>query len=185
MKCPNCQAELKDTAKFCTECGTPIPAAEAIPESPAAPSEELMQATPEEPIAAPAEASALEPTQEPVAVPAPTPEPEPEAPVAEQPASEPAKEPESGFASVTDSRLLLTTAQYFWLTVLFHIPIIGFIFLFVWGCGKPRNLSLKRYSLAILVMRLLGWLLYLALTVLLLLGMNNMIPGFSITFPAM
>ncbi len=186
MKCPNCQTELKDTAKFCTECGMPIPKVDApVPE----PVTESAAAAEPEPAPEPvSEAESVlnttpavesEPANEPASDPV---EPEPVAEITQVPKKE--TEPQSP-ASVTDSRLLLTTAQYFWLTILFHIPVIGLIFLFVWGCGRPRNLSLKRYSLAILVMRLLCWLLYLALTVLLLLGMNGMIPGVSITFPTM
>ena len=184
MKCPNCQTELKDTAKFCTECGTPIlraeaPAAEPVLESVTAAEPEPAPEPIEEPepVLNAAPVAEQEPANKPVVALAES-EPAPEA------TETPKKESEQqNPASVTDSRLLLTTAQYFWLTILFHIPVIGLIFLFVWGCGRPRNLSLKRYSLAILVMRLLCWLLYLVLTVLLLLGMNGMIPGVTVTFP--
>ncbi len=84
--------------------------------------------------------------------------------------------------SGTDSRLLLTSAQYFFLILLFHIPVIGLIFLFVWGLGRPRNLSLKRFSLAVLILRLIGWLIMLLCTVAVLLGVSGVIPGFTFQF---
>ncbi len=194
MICPNCGSELKDGAKFCVECGMPV--TEEILE-PAPVSEEPAEAVPEKTLIE--EAPASEPSAEaaspvesaPVAEPpteAPSAAEEPAAPVsAPEPSVEPAaaKEPiptQVVVTAGTDPRMLLTTAQYFFLTILFHIPVIGLIFLFVWGIGRPRNLSLKRFSLAMLILRLVGCLITLALTVLVLLGLNGVIPNIDFSF---
>lgn len=56
---------------------------------------------------------------------------------------------------VPPKKLLLNTFQYMMLMVLFSIPVIGLIFLFVWGAGHPKNPSLKRFSAAVLLWRLI------------------------------
>ena len=179
MKCPNCGNELNEDAKFCVECGMPV----------TEPFEEIAESVEKnEPEAA--AVTAEEPVKEDDLVPEdPVPEEEPEKTVppesddntvepAALPPSEPKKEPVT-VVSGTDSRLLLSSAQYFFLILLFHIPVIGLIFLFVWGLGRPKNLSLKRFSLAVLILRLIGWLLMLLCAVGVLLGISGLIPGFT------
>ena len=63
MKCPNCGNELSDTAKFCTSCGTSIPAAPAAEEAPVAEEAPAAEAQP----AAEPEAPAAEPEAAPAA----------------------------------------------------------------------------------------------------------------------
>lgn|GEM_PF-1349616 len=170
MICPNCGNELKEGAKFCVECGVPItePVLSEKPEKP----EELPKAE--------AESEQL-PAQAPVenAVPAAENPPEEQAETAKPAAATEAKEP---VFTGTDPRALLTTAQYFFLMILFQIPVIGLIFLFVWGIGRPKNLSLKRFSLAMLILRLVCWFLALAGVVAMLLGFSGVIPGFSLNW---
>ncbi len=203
MNCPNCGSELKEGAKFCVECGAPVP--ETMPEAPVA-LEEPVEALPEQ-VEEPVPAEEPTPVEEPVPAEEPTPveepvqaeepvkveepvrveEPAPKTPAAapvvpvapEAPAApEKAAEPEA-----TDSRMLLTTAQYFFLTILFQIPIIGLVFLFVWGLGQPKNLSLKRFSLAMLLMRLIEWVISLAVMIFTLLIATGVIPGLSFQWP--
>ncbi len=78
------------------------------------------------------------------------PQPIPTAAVTEEPAKaqKPAKRKD-----------LLTAFQYIALTLLFHVPVVGLVFLFVWGCGGTSNISLKRFSLAMLILRLIGLIL--------------------------
>ena len=155
MKCPNCGNEIREEAKFCTECGTAIIAEATAPE-PALPAEEPVI---EEPQTAPVEAATPEPEIEPIAEPVEQPTEQP-APAPEQSvgAAEPAQEKPAAqpvvTVTATDSRNLLTTGQYFFLTILFRIPFIGLIFLFIWSLGRPRNLSLKRFALATLLFQL-------------------------------
>ncbi len=199
MKCPVCGNELNEGAKFCVECGTPVaeltaqaPAVEATAQAvsePEATLEPVPEAAPApEPENAPAAAEPAAPAEEePESAPAPEPAPASEPVVLAAPAPEPAPAPAAPASATiekiaTDPRMLLTTAQYFFLTILFHIPVVGLVFLFVWGCGKPKNVSLKRFSLAMLIMRLLGYFLMLACTVVVLLGLSDVIPGFSFSF---
>ncbi len=145
--CPFCGSELNDDAKFCGECGKPLP--EEAPlrtEVPAEP--EPQEPAPEEP-AAPAE-PVIAPA-EPVIVPA--------APVAEAPQDMPV------ITQMPPKKQMLSTFQYVLLTMLYSIPVIGLVFLFVFGAGHPKNGSLKRFSAALLILRLVFWIAVLALLI--------------------
>lgn len=172
----------------------PEPAEESLPiETPEVPS------LSEEPVTKPVETPEPAPVEElePVAEPEPLPEPEPApAPVYEpepvfvpKPAPEPRpvftpepkpvvkEEPKKDtIVLATDSRSLMTTAGYIFTTILFHIPIIGLIFMIVWGCGKTKNISRKRFSLAFLIMRLICYILTLACAVFLLICFSEVFP---------
>ena len=148
----------------------PEPIEEPIAEAPAFEPEPIPEPEPE-PIPEPEPEPIPEPEPEPIPEPEPEPEPAPEPEPVKAPEPEPVKAPEPAPAPVkapepapeqktvvmnaTDSRSLMSTAGYIFSTILFHIPVIGIIFLFVWGCGRPKNISLKRYALAWLIMRLL------------------------------
>lgn len=58
-------------------------------------------------------------------------------------------------STIPPKKLLLNTFQYMMLMLLFSIPVVGLIFLFVWGAGHPKNPSLKRFSAAVLLWRLI------------------------------
>ena len=169
MICPNCEKDNEEGVKFCTECGTALPTS-VLSEQP--------EFIPEQPVMEP-QTEEAEKREEPVPVEQPA--PVVLAPVEKKP--EENQQTNVPVQPVADSRSLLTTAQYFFLTVLFSIPIIGLIFMFVWGCGRPNNISLKRYSLAMLTFRLIACFLSLLGTIITLLGINGMIPGFSIHLP--
>jgi hypothetical protein len=111
---------------------------------------------------------APEPKPEPVVIPTPAPEP--------APVKQPEPAPETRPVYATDSRSLMTTAGYIFSTILFHIPVIGIIFLFIWGCGRPKNISLKRYALAWLIMRLLCVILTLSFAVFMLIAYSGKFP---------
>ena len=100
------------------------------------------------------------------------PEPAPVAPPT------PAPEPDKNgvIVNATDSRSLMTTAGYIFTTILFHIPVIGLIFMFVWGCGRPKNLSRKRFALACLLMRLIAVIFVLSVAVFLLICYSDKFP---------
>ena len=140
--CPFCGSELNDDAKFCGECGKPLPEEAPlkteIPAEPAA----AEPAAPAEPVIAPAE---------PVIVPA--------APVAEPVQDMPV------ITQMPPKKQMLSTFQYVLLTMLYSIPVIGLIFLFVFGAGHPKNGSLKRFSAALLILRLVFWIVVLALLI--------------------
>ena len=134
--CPFCGSELNDDAKFCGECGKPLPEE--------APQREDM---PAEPVEAEPAAAVIAPV-EPAAAPA--------EPVAEAPQDMPV------ITQMPPKKQMLSTFQYVLLTMLYSIPVIGLIFLFVFGAGHPKNGSLKRFSAALLILRLVFWILVLA-----------------------
>ena len=169
MICPNCGRENLEGVKFCIDCGTPL----LTPVSDE-PVENIVEEV--ETVSQQAEAEMHEektPIDQPVFI----------APAPAEKVSEEKVQPTVQVQPVTDSRSLLTTAQYFFLTVLFSSPVIGLVFMFVWGCGRPSNISLKRYSLAMLTFRLVACFLSLLGTIVTLLGISGIIPGFSINLP--
>jgi len=115
------------------------------------------------------------PEPEPVHTPEPAPAPEPEPVHTPEPAPVEPKQEQPIIVS-TDSRSLMTTPGYIFTTILFHIPVIGLIFMIVWGCGKTKNLSRKRFSLACLIMRLLGYIVVLSAAVFLLICFSGKFP---------
>ena len=132
--CPFCGSELNDDAKFCGECGKPLPEdAPAVTEAPA------------EPVAA--------------AVIAPVEPAAPAEPVAEAVQDMPV------ITQMPPKKQMLSTFQYVLLTMLYSIPVIGLVFLFVFGAGHPKNGSLKRFSAALLILRLVFWIAVLALLI--------------------
>ena len=203
--CPVCQKVLTDQAKFCFFCGASLLNTEAEPVPSTVDPEPEPVAEPEpivepEPVAEPEPIVEPEPVAEPepVVEPEPVAEPEPivePAPIVEsEPVAEPAPapvivpkaepapaqseaKPEQPIMLATDSRSLMTTAGYIFTTILFHIPLIGLIFMLIWGCGKTKNLSRKRFSLACLIMRLLGYIFVLACTVFLLICFSGKFPA--------
>ena len=104
----------------------------------------------EEPVAAPVETPA-----EAAAEPAPVPVAVPEQPAAEMPV----------ITQVPPKKQMLSTFQYVVLSLLYAIPVIGLIFLFIFGAGHPKNGSLKRFSAAMLILRLVFWIVVLALMI--------------------
>lgn len=141
-QCPYCGSELADDAKFCGECGKSLPAEEPV----TAPVEAPVETPVEVPVETPVEAAA-EPAPVPVAV--------PEQPAAEMPV----------ITQVPPKKQMLSTFQYLVLSLLYAIPVIGLIFLFIFGAGHPKNGSLKRFSAALLILRLVFWIVVLTLLI--------------------
>jgi len=134
-QCPYCGCDLADDAKFCPECGKAL--AEETPVAETAPVE-----------------AGEEPAIAPTAVPAPV--------------AEPVQQPTEEMPTITQvpsKKQMLSTFQYLALSLLYAIPVIGLIFLFVFGAGHPKNASLKRFSAARLILRLLFWIVVLALLI--------------------
>ena len=136
--CPFCGSELNDDAKFCGECGKPLP-------------EEAPLKT-----EIPAEPAAAEPAAPVIAAAAPV--AAPAEPVAEAPQDMPV------ITQMPPKKQMLSTFQYVLLTMLYSIPVIGLVFLFIFGAGHPKNGSLKRFS-ALLILRLVFWIAVLALLI--------------------
>ena len=145
----------------------PVPEPEPAPEPEPLPESEPISEPEPEPMPAP-EPAPVAAAPEPIAVPQ-------SEPVNSEAAAEP--KPEQPIVLATDSRSLMTTAGYIFTTILFHIPLIGMIFMLVWGCGKTKNLSRKRFSLACLIMRLLYYIVVLACAVFLLICFSGKFPA--------
>ena len=153
------------------------PVAEAVEEAVEEPVERAFEPEPvEEPVVetieepAPVEEPIPEPAVEPIVTPVAAPVQEPVAAPVQTP-------PPQTVVQATDSRSLMTTAGYIFTTILFSIPIIGLIFMIVWGCGKPKNISRKRFSLACLIMWLIGVIIFLIVAVFLLICFSDKIQG--------
>ena len=182
--CPVCQKGLTDQAKFCYYCGASLLDVEAVVE-PAEQAEPVVEIVPEPEAAAEPEP---EPVPEPEAVFEPAVEPEPEPEAEPEPEPEPVPEPEPIVAPApepvrtetpvlaTDTRSLMTTAGYIFTTLLFAIQVVGLVFMIVWGCGKTKNISRKRFSLAFLIMRLICYVILLAAAVFVLICFSGKFP---------
>ena len=103
-----------------------------------------------------------------------------EAPIAQEPATPvvvpaatmdapatPAEAPQDMpvITQMPPKKQMLSTFQYVVLTMLYSIPVIGLVFLFIFGAGHPKNGSLKRFSAALLILRLVFWIAVLALLI--------------------
>ena len=175
--CPHCGTAVEDAVKFCFRCGYPFPVAPAhVPEAePAsqtecdpAPAGEASDSAPVNAEDVTAEACALageaasraDTAAEESAFAAEEPTPAVEAPVyAPAPAYTPAPTARQLPQQPQKRKDLLTTVQYILLLLLFQVPVIGFVFMFVFGCGNWKNTSLKRFSLAVLILTLIALIL--------------------------
>ena len=155
----------------------PVEAVQEAVETVEEPVEKAVEEAVEEPVFEPVEEPAAEPVEEPVFEPEPAPVVTPVVPPV-VPREAPVQPPVAQtVVAATDSRSLMTTAGYIFTTILFSIPVIGLIFMLVWGCGKPKNISRKRFSLACLIMRLIGVILFLLIAVVVLVLCSEKIPG--------
>ncbi|MBP5154070.1 MAG: zinc ribbon domain-containing protein [Lachnospiraceae bacterium] len=144
MKCSVCGSEVADGLKFCPQCGAPLAAASA--ETPAAP------------------AQPYTPVYQGGGAPAPAPV---YAPVYGAPPTQPVYQPSyMGDENVTQKMKarqgekaadagVVSTGAFFWLTVLYAIPVIGFIAVLVMSFSG-RNKSLKNFAKSRLIMLLIG-----------------------------
>ena len=125
MNCSNCGTPLVPDANFCPSCGAMItePTAESVA-----------------PVAA-------EPTAEPVAPVAAEPVVEPVAPIAAEPITMPAPETAKPMteADLPEEYRPLGPWSYFWLQILFGIPLIGFIFLIIFSF-KRSNINRRNFA---------------------------------------
>ena len=140
-QCPYCGNSVLDDAKFCVECGKSlVEDAPAVEAAPAEAPEQIVTETPAPPV---------EPIVA-VAAPEPPSVAADDAPVITQ---------------IPSRKQMLSTFQYILLSLLYGLPVIGLIFLFIFGAGHPKNASLKRFSAAMLVLRLVFWIVLLALLI--------------------
>ena len=125
MKCPKCGAEVAASSRFCTSCGQSMAASQP----------------------APAAVPAAAPAPKPVAAPVPQPQPRPvQQPV--QPAYPAQQQPQ--YSSVNHGGIPaqykpIGACGYFGLSILFSIPIVGFVFLIVFSFSNS-NINRRNYA---------------------------------------
>lgn len=145
--CPVCGDNVPEGTKFCSSCGAAIE--QPQPENPAPVGEEKAEE-------AVVEALPVEEELPSILMEESTPAPEEAAIEADTAETVPMEAiPTTVVEELPPKKLLLSTFQYILLMLLFSIPVIGLIFLFVWGVGQPKNPSLKRFAAAVLILRLL------------------------------
>jgi hypothetical protein len=60
---------------------------------------------------------------------------------------------------------LISPLGYIGYTILFNIPIVGLIFMFVWGFGSSSTQNLKNYARSYLIMMLIGVILWIIIAI--------------------
>ncbi|MBO4873366.1 MAG: zinc ribbon domain-containing protein [Lachnospiraceae bacterium] len=175
--CTNCGSPIEEGTLFCPECGQKVP----VEEVPA--SNFVAAAAAAVP---PVEPAPVQPSYVPPVPPAAEPAP---APV--QPKAEPAAEVfthESELGTVTNEPAVnspvVKTGTYFWLMLLFAIPVLGLIVMIIMACAA-RNKNLKHWVRALLIWILVGLIASLiAGLVLYIIGKNAGIELTNIDFNA-
>ena len=161
MNCKNCGNELKEGAKFCAACGTAV---EAAPVEPIA--EPVVEATP----VAPAEPVA--PVVEPVVVTPPVAAPyvPPVTSSVATPKYKDAKKKKVTEEDLPDHLRPLSPWAYFGLSLLYSVPIVGFIFLIIFSISRAninrRNFTRSYWCSLIIV----GVILLIALVIAIITG---------------
>ena len=68
------------------------------------------------------------------------------APIQEQPTYAVPSYTPSIQTTIPDEYQPISAWKYFWCSVLFSIPIVGFVFLIVFSCGGARNVNLRNFA---------------------------------------
>lgn len=146
--CPKCNTVNNDVNVFCEACGNALPVENAAP-----------QQTPE--FEAPVQEAAQPQYQQYSPVP----------PMNTMP-------PQFNEAMLPEEYKPVSVGKYIGYSILFSLPLVGFIMLLVTAFGGNTNKSLKNYARAMLVMMIIGVVLGIILGVVMgLLGMSMMDSG--------
>ncbi len=139
--CSQCGNKIENGTAFCTECGTKItpPAAQPQGGSP-------IQEQPVQPVETPA--AQPQPQEQPPVVPQPQVQPQPK--VAPQPQVQAQPQP-----YITSENKVVGTGAFFWLMLLFALPVIGLIACLVMAFA-PKNKNLKHFARAVLIWMIVG-----------------------------
>ena len=161
--CPNCNALNNDISKFCEVCGSALeaPQAETTVLSDAPETTVLNEA----PVfTAPQQPTYQAPVQPVAPAPQPVAQPQYQAPVQPvQPVAQPAFA-QPGFQVVNEAMLPaeyqpVSVGSYIGHSLLFSIPLIGFIMLIVTACSSTKSKSLRNYAKAMLVMYVIAFVI--------------------------
>lgn len=146
MICKNCSAQIPDGSKFCTVCGHKIVVEPFVAPKPQQPPQT-------EPTQVPPQAQHMQtpPQTEPTQVP-------PQAPYTQIPPQVQQGPPynlnDAQQQTVSKNPALdapLTVLDFFLMSLLSFVPIIGFIFLLIWAFSGNTNINRKNYARAALI----------------------------------
>lgn len=148
MICKNCSAQIPDGSKFCTVCGHKIVVEPFVAPKPQQPPQT-------EPTQVPPQAQHMQtpPQTEPTQVP-------PQAPYTQIPPQvqqgqvPPYNLNDAQQQTVSKNTALdapLTVLDFFLMSLLSFVPIIGFIFLLIWAFSGNANINRKNYARAALI----------------------------------
>lgn len=200
--CPDCKAENADSAKFCLVCGHLLTKADITEEMPgtAGTSEaDTSYGEPNKPEFG-TEEDRFEDVPETDAPKTDAPEtdaPETEAPETEAPEADVPEDDAETYgkecapidlpaseepAKDVKEAGLLKTWQYFLLEVLFALPLIGTVCLFIFSLSRPKNESLRRFSASRLIWRLILYILVFVLVAVFLIRFDHWAPRFAAFF---
>lgn len=144
MICKNCSAQIPDGSKFCTACGHKIVVEPFVASKPQQPPQTQHTQTPLQ----------AQPTQVP--------------PQVQQGQGAPYNLNDAQQQTVSKNTALdapLTVLDFFLMSLLSFVPIIGFIFLLIWAFSGNTNINRKNYARAALIWILVSVGLMILLTI--------------------
>lgn len=148
MICKNCSAQIPDGSKFCTVCGHKIVVEPFVAPKPQQPPQT-------EPTQVPPQAQHMQtpPQTQPTQVPSQAPYTQ-IPPQVQQGQSAPYNLNGAQQQTVSKNPALdapLTVLDFFLMSLLSFVPIIGFIFLLIWAFSGNTNINRKNYARAALI----------------------------------
>ena len=143
--CPNCGAQLDDSAKFCTNCGASFEAPKA---------ETTENNTHSDPYYANAETVVNEPVR------------------TSAPVAEPIYAPAAPAAPAVEAEKPVPTLLYMLFDIISAIPVVNFILMIVLAI-VPNNKSIKNYWKAKIIWVIIGFVLSVIATIFVLINLEN------------
>lgn len=162
MICKNCSAQIPDGSKFCTACGHKIVVEPFVASKPQQPPQTQHTQTPLQ-----AQPTQVPPQVQPTQVP-PQPPYTQIPPRVQQGQVPPYNLNGTQQQTVSKNTALdapLTVLDFFLMSLLSFVPIIGFIFLLIWAFSGNTNINRKNYARAALIWILVSVGLMILLTI--------------------
>ena len=144
MICKNCSAQIPDGSKFCTVCGHKIVVEPFVAPKPQQPPQT-------EPTQVPPQAQHMQTQHTQVPSQAPYTQIPPQVQQGQVPPYNLNGTQQQTVSKNTALDAPLTVLDFFLMSLLSFIPIIGFIFLFIWAFSGNTNINRKNYARAALI----------------------------------